>query len=107
RTDFCSGSTFPQVKRCSMLLVEQGGQRCAWPPAPAVLLSALTFTDRRFRRQVPFQHGAASPRAPAFIPETLPGRCHFLTPASRRSPVSTQSTIFSTGYGSLRSGPGC
>ncbi len=34
-----------------MLLAEQGGRRCESPLPPAVLSSALTFTNRRLRRR--------------------------------------------------------
>src|SRR5580693_9191478 len=96
RTDFWSGSTFLQGRPCSMLPVEQGARRCESPLLPAVLSSALMFTNRQLRRRAHLRRSAAWPSAPNFGLQMLPGRCHFLTLASTPSPVLTPSTTFPT-----------
>src|SRR4029077_4282589 len=63
KTVFWSGSTFPQGRLCSMLLVEQEARRCGSPLPPVVLSSALMFTSRRLRRRVHLQPSAAWPSA--------------------------------------------
>jgi hypothetical protein len=73
-----------------MLLVEQVARRCESPLSPAVLSSALTFTNRQLRRRVHLQPNAAWPSVPNFGLQMLLGRCHFLTPASTPSPVLTR-----------------
>src|ERR1700730_10663978 len=76
RTGFWNGSTFPQGRPCSMLLVEQGARRCESPLARAVLSSALTFTNRRLPRRAHWQPSAAWPGAPTLGLLTLRGLCH-------------------------------